>query len=240
MVADAKEVGADGISYTYNEPTIFIEYALDVARIAKKDGLFNVFVTNGYMSKEATESMAGLIDAVVVDFKGNGDDKFANKYEAVPSNAPIKETLLNFKKLGIHIELTDLVVPQVGDSLQACDELTKWIASSLGAGTPLQFTRFYPSYKMQNFPETPIKTLEEHYKIAKSNGLNYVYIGNVLGTRYENTYCPVCGAIAIKRNGFAVEEINIDEQGRCRKCGTKLFIKGTAKLSPGDEIFSIY
>ncbi|MEM0106815.1 MAG: AmmeMemoRadiSam system radical SAM enzyme [Candidatus Micrarchaeaceae archaeon] len=239
IVGLAEKYNADGIAYTYNEPTIFIEYALDVAKLAKSRGLFNVFVTNGYMSKEAISLMQGLIDAAVVDFKGNGDEKFANKYEAVPSSKPIKEALLLMKKFGMHIEITDLVVPKVGDSLEACNDLTKWIAENLGVDTPVQFTRFYPSYMMQDLPPTPLATLKAHYDIAVKNGLNYVYIGNVPGSKYENTYCPKCKALVIGRNGFSVIKLAIDENGRCMHCGTKIFINGKAKLSDS-SITSFY
>lgn len=170
---------AQGIAYTYNEPTIFMEYALDVAKIAKKRGMYNLFVTNGYMTEEGIEAMTGLIDAAVVNFKGNGEDKFSNKYETVLSNGPVRESLVMLKEAGLHIELTDLIIPGAGDSKEACDNLTKFIYEDLGPDTPIQFTRFHPDYKMLDYVETPYSTLEAHYKIAKRNGLNYAYIGNV-------------------------------------------------------------
>ncbi len=222
----------DGIAFTYNEPTIFIEYALDVAELAKEKGLFTLFVSNGYMTKEAVEAIKGKIDAVVVDFKGNGEQKFMNKYEVVPREEPIKETLINLKKAGIHVEITDLVVPKVGDSLEAADSLTKWIADNLGKETPIQFTRFYPDYKMYNYPYTSVESLEEHYKIAKKNGLKFVYIGNVPGNKHESTYCPDCGEEVIKRNGFVISRWNLDSDNRCKKCGYKIPIEGTYKKNP--------
>ena len=109
---------AKGVAYTYNEPTIFIEYVLDVAKLAHEKGLFNVIVTNGYMTKEAVRAMRGLIDAAVVDFKGSGEQKFVNKYSAIVSSEPIRDSLLEMKKAGIHIEITDLIIPRVGDSLR--------------------------------------------------------------------------------------------------------------------------
>ncbi|MGC8538340.1 MAG: AmmeMemoRadiSam system radical SAM enzyme [Candidatus Micrarchaeia archaeon] len=227
LVDLALKYKADGIAYTYNEPTIFIEYALDVAKLAHEKGLYNVFVTNGYMTEDAVKMMKGLIDAAVVDFKGNGEEKFANRFEAVVSSEPIKTALVSMKKAGIHIEITDLIVPMVGDSLEACDSLTKWVRTNLGDDTPLQFTRFYPDYKMLDYPVTPVSTLEKHYKVAKENGLNYVYIGNVPGSKYENTYCPKCGTAVVKRYGFYITEWNLDEENRCKKCGTKIFMDGT-------------
>ncbi len=226
LIALALKHGVQGIAYTYNEPTIFIEYALDVAKLAHKKGLFNVFVSNGYMTPEAVKEMKGLIDGVVVDFKGNGEEKFANKYEAVVSNDSIKNSLLAMKEAGMHIEITDLVIPRVGDSLDACNSLTKWIAEHLGPDTPVQFTRFHPDYKMLDYPETPIETLVSHYDTAKRNGLKYVYIGNVYESRYGNTYCPSCGKEIVKREGFYISKWKISKDLRCEFCGEKVYMEG--------------
>jgi pyruvate formate lyase activating enzyme len=217
---------AQSIAYTYNEPTIFIEYALDVAKLAHEKGLYNLFVTNGYMTKEAVDEMEGLIDAAVVNLKGNGDQKFSNKYEAVISNEPVMESLINMRDAGIHIEMTDLIIPDVGDSLEACDRLTKWISSSLGNDTPIQFTRFHPDYKMMGSKETPYSTLEAHHNIAKKNGLQYAYIGNVPGNPYESTYCPSCGHCVVKRYGFYLMEWNVDGFGKCMNCGGRIRMFG--------------
>ncbi len=226
LIALALKHGVQGIAYTYNEPTIFIEYALDVAKLAHKKGLFNVFVSNGYMTPEAVKEMKGLIDGVVVDFKGNGEEKFANKYEAVVSNDNIKNSLLAMKEAGMHIEITDLVIPRVGDSLDACNGLTKWIAEHLGPDTPVQFTRFHPDYKMLDYPETPIETLVSYYDTAKRNGLKYVYIGNVYESRYGNTYCPSCGKEIVKREGFYISKWKISKDLRCEFCGEKVYMEG--------------
>jgi pyruvate formate lyase activating enzyme len=226
IVELAIQNGAQGIAYTYNEPTIFIEYALDTARLAHEKGLFNVFVTNGYETEEAIEKMKGLIDAAVVDFKGNGEEKFLNKYSVVQSSAPIKKALIAMKKAGIHIELTDLIIPNVGDSLIECDSLTKWIYENLGPDTPLHFTRFYPDYKMLDLPPTDFEVLKAHYDTAKKNGLNYVYIGNVPGNKYESTYCPKCGKLLIERNGFYITKWALTADKRCPKCHARIPIVG--------------
>ncbi len=225
IIEIAKKYRLDGIAYTYNEPTIFIEYALDVAKLAKKNGLFNVFVTNGYMTEEVIDEMSKLIDAAVVDFKGNGEDKFANKYEMVLSNEPIKDNLVAMNEKKMHIEITDLIIPKVGDNLDACDKLTKWIYENLGADTPMHFTRFFPDYKMLDYPITPFETLKRHYDIAKKNGLNYVYIGNV-ANEYENTYCPNCNSLVIERSGFYITKWNLTDDFRCKNCNYKINIKG--------------
>ncbi len=223
IVGMALDYGVDGIAYTYNEPTIFTEYALDVAELAKEHGLFNVFVSNGYMTEEAVKEIQGLIDAVVVDFKGNGEEKFANRFEAVTSNEPVRKALLAMKKCGMHIEITDLVIPEVGDSLDACNSLTKWIARKLGKDTPVHFTRFYPDYKMLDLPPTPIETLERHHDIAVKNGLEYVYVGNVPGHKFESTYCPQCGQVVVTRFGYYINGYDILE-GKCRFCGRQIKI----------------
>ncbi|MGC8676096.1 MAG: AmmeMemoRadiSam system radical SAM enzyme [Candidatus Micrarchaeia archaeon] len=226
LVDMAVKQKAQGLAFTYNEPAIFIEYALDAARLAHEKGLFNVFVTNGYLTKEAIDEMKGLVDAVVVDFKGNGSEKFANKYMAVASVEPIKQALVYMKQAGMHIEITDLVVPEVGDSIDDCDRLTRWIREALGADTPVQFLAFFPDYKMLDLPHTSYQTLLKHYETAKKNGLNYVYIGNAPGSEYQNTYCPSCGAKAIGREGFAVTEWNLDSKNRCKNCGYEISITG--------------
>ncbi len=226
LVDLALKHSANGIAFTYNEPTIFIEYALDVAKLAHEKGLFSVFVSNGYMTKEAIALMKGSIDAVVVDFKGNAERVFTNKFMAVYSSDPIKDALVELKRVGIHIEITDLVVPKVGDSLIAATELTEWIANNLGHDVPLHFTRFHPDYKMDYLPDTPVKTLEEHYKVAKRAGLDYVYIGNVPGNKYEDTYCPKCNAVVIEREGFYIKAVNLDENNRCKNCGFKINVTG--------------
>ncbi len=226
VVQMALDNDTKGIAYTYNEPAIFIEYALDTAKLAHKKGLFNVFVTNGYLTKEAVQAMKGHIDAAVVNYKGNGEQKFANKYEMVVSNEPIKAALLELKKAGIHVELTDLIIPRAGESLDACNELTKWIANNLGSDTPIQFTRFHPDYKMLDYPETSYETLKKHYDMAKRNGLNYVYIGNVPGNPYEDTYCPGCGSVAVDRYAHYIMKWNLTKDNRCKSCGYKIFMDG--------------
>ncbi|MGC8699917.1 MAG: AmmeMemoRadiSam system radical SAM enzyme [Candidatus Micrarchaeia archaeon] len=216
--------GVDGITYTYNEPTIFMEYALDAAKEAKKHKLFNTFVTNGYMTPESAELAAKHIDAMTVDFKGNASTGFARKYISVLSDDPIFETLKILKEKKVFIEITDLIVPKVGDSLEDAKKLITWIHDNLGPDTPIHFLRFYPAFKMQNFPETPAETLEKHHDLAKEIGMNYVYVGNVPGHEYENTYCPHCGALLIKRFIFDILEYNITDDLRCPKCGEKINI----------------
>ena len=240
IVSKAVENGVEGIAFTYNEPTIFIEYALDVAKEAHKKGLFNVFVTNGYMTTDVVKRMAGSIDAAVVNLKGNAAQKFSNKFEMIQSSNPIREALLAMKKHKIHVEITDLIIPRVGEDLDACNEITGWISQNLGQDTPMHFTRFHPDYKMLDYPGTPYETLKKHRDIAIKNGLRYVYVGNVHGSRFENTYCPECGRVVVERDDLYLKSWNIGSSGKC-ECGSSIPFSGKAPASiRRREITSIY
>lgn len=219
--------GCQGIAYTYNEPTIFIEFARDIGIEAHKKGLFNIFVSNGFATPDSVRLMSQFLDCITVDFKGNAETSFVRKYISVPSADPIFESLLEIKKkTKIHIEITDLVVPQVGDSLLAARKLSKWVYDNLGPQMPIHFLRFHPDYKMMEFPSTPIKTLEAHHSIAKEEGLEYVYLGNVPGHKLEHTYCHGCHEIVVKRYGFDITGWNLDKDNKCNSCGTKIPIEG--------------
>jgi len=222
----ALDYGCQSISYTYNEPTIFIEYAYDVGKLARKKGLANTFVTNGYQTEEAIELMKKFLDAATVDFKGNGNPQFYLKYMSVPKEEEIYQTLLMMKEAKFHIEITDLVVPKIGDNLDDARKLVRWIVENLGENTPVHFLRFFPYYLLNNLPSTPIEILEKHAEIAKEEGLKFVYIGNVPGHPLENTYCPSCGKIVIGRYGIRVTYWYLDDNFRCKNCKHKLPIIG--------------
>ncbi|MGC8568392.1 MAG: AmmeMemoRadiSam system radical SAM enzyme [Nitrososphaeria archaeon] len=228
----AKRYGADGLAYTYNEPSIFAEFAHDVGVEGRKAGLFNVFVSNGYFTDEEIDYFTEFLDAITVDFKGNGNRNFLRKYAAVPDPEPIFNSLKELRRKGVHVEITDLVVPEVGDSLDDARRLSRWIVDNLGDDTPIHFLRFHPDYKMLWLPETPLSTLEAHYRVARDEGLKFVYLGNVPGHPYEHTYCPNCGAPVIKRYGFEIIEYNLDDENRCKFCGYRLPIKGKPKKEP--------
>ncbi len=230
LVELAEAYGAQGITYTYNEPSIFAEFAYDVGTLARKHGLFNTFVTNGYMTDEAVDYLSKFLDAATVDFKGNADPRFLRKYALVPDPEPIFETILEMRRRGIYVEITDLVVPEIGDNLEYARKLVRWVYDNLGPDTPIHFLRFHPDYKLDYLPSTPVETLEKHAELAKREGLRYVYIGNVLGHPLENTYCPNCGRVVIRRRGFEILEVNLTEDGRCKFCGAKVSIAG--KVQP--------
>lgn len=231
----ASEQGCQGIAYTYNEPTIFIEFAKDIGLEAHKRGLFNIFVSNGYSTPESVGMMARFLDCITVDFKGSGEKEFVRKYISIPDAGPIFASLLEIKKkTRIHVEITDLVVPGVGDNLDAARKLSRWVVENLGPMTPLHFLRFHPDYKMMEFPHTPIKTLEAHHKIAKEEGLEYAYLGNVPGHELENTYCHGCKKKVVGRYGFEITEWNLDERNKCVYCGTQIPIEGPLASSASE------
>jgi pyruvate formate lyase activating enzyme len=225
-VAGAERYGCAGVTFTYNEPTIFAEYALDIIRAAHERHLFANFVTNGYMTPEAVELLGPHLDAVSVDFKGSGEPGFLRKYVAAKGAEPILESAVGLARRGTHVEVTDLIVPEVGDSADATRKLAGWIRDELGPSTPFHLLRFHPDYRMMEFPETPVPTLERLHAVAKSEGLEYVYLGNVWGHKLEHTYCPGCGAIAVRRYGFTIQGWYLDAKNRCRACGHPIPIVG--------------
>jgi len=226
VVRLAEEYDCQGISYTYTEPTIFFEYAYDTAKLAHEKGIFNTFVTNGYMTVEAVETISPYLGAATVDFKGGGDPEFYRKFSSVPSVEPIYESLKEMKSHNIHIEVTNLVVPEIGGSMERIRELATWIRQNLGKDTPFHLLRFHPDYKLDNIRSTEPKMLEQAYEVSREAGLNYVYLGNLAGHRYENTYCPNCQELLIKRFSFDIIRWGITEDMRCPKCGQTIPIVG--------------
>ena len=227
IVEMAAERNCEGIAYTYNEPTIYTEFAHDVGVIARRRGLFNLFVSNGYGTPQVIPLINEFLDAMTVDFKGSAERSFVRKYIGIPDEEPIFSYLLEIKeKTGVHIEFTDLIVPRVGDDLGAARKLSRWIADNFGADVPLHFLRFHPDYRMNDFPNTPVGTLEKHWEVAREEGLRYVYLGNVPGHPYENTYCPGCGAVVIGRYGFNITSWHLDSGNRCMQCGYSIPIEG--------------
>ena len=225
-VSAAQNTGCQGLSYTYTEPTIFLEYVYDIAKLAKQAGLFNTFVTNGYMTPEAVKTIAPCLDAVTVDFKGGADPDFYRTNMSVPTVEPIYDTLKEFKLHNVHIELTNLVIPKIGNSSENIRSLSKWINDYLGPDTPLHMLRFHPEYKMGSTPATSVQEMEHAYLTAKNQGLNYVYIGNITDHPAENTICPNCDTAVIKRYGFEITQWNLTDDMHCTVCGHPIPIKG--------------
>jgi pyruvate formate lyase activating enzyme len=226
IVKATKDSNCQGISYTYTEPTIYMEYAYETAKLAHQEGLFNTFVTNGYMTPEAVRVIAPYLDAATVDFKGGGDPDFYRKVSAVPNVEAIYESLKELKLSNVHIEITNLVIPQIGDSMQKIKEMARWIKDYLGEDAPFHLLRFHPDYKMTTIPATSVEEMERAYMTAKSEELNYVYLGNVPGHPAENTYCPNCDEAVIRREGFEIAKWNLTSDMHCSICGQAIPIKG--------------
>lgn len=240
VVELAVENRCEGIAYTYNEPSIFMEYARDVGKEAHEKGIFNIFVSNGFETPESASVMSEFLDCLTVDFKGSGETGFVRRYIGIPNADPIYQTLLEVKnKTKIHTEITDLIVPELGDDLASARKLSRWVYDNLGPDTPIHFLRFHPDYKMMDVPLTPVKTLEKHLAVAKEEGLRYVYIGNVPGHPAENTYCPGCGRILIDRNGYDLGAYNLDDHNRCRFCGYQTPIIGPLSPSAHEDRFRL-
>ncbi len=225
-VRSAQRYGCAGVTFTYNEPTIFAEYALDIVREAHRAGLFANFVTNGYLTPEATQLLGPHLDAVSVDFKGSGEPGFMRRYISAKGPEPIFETTVDLVRRGVHVEITDLIVPEVGESVDATRTLARHVVDRLGPSTPFHLLRFHPDYHMMDLPVTPVPTLEKLHAVAKAEGLEYVYLGNVWGHPLEHTYCPGCGAVAVRRYGFTIQRWALDAQNRCGRCGHRIPIVG--------------
>jgi len=219
MVAIAQSLGLPTICFTYSEPTVFYEYMYDIAVRARAAGLKSVVVTSGYINEEPLRDLCSVVDAVKIDLKGF-DEQF---YRDICSGqlAPVLNSLKVVKDCGVHLEIVNLVVPTLNDSLDEVRAMCRWINDNLGPDVPLHFTRFVPNYKLTGLPMTPVSTLEQAIDIARDEGLHYVYIGNVPGHERDNTFCPSCGKLLIRRLGYDVVENNI-EHSACRFCGAPI------------------
>jgi len=211
----ARENGCDSIAYTYSEPVIFYEYVADSARAARAAGVKSAVVTGGYIQQEPLKKLCGLVDAVKVDLKG-----FTQKFYKEVVNGelkPVLEALATMRKLGMWNEIVYLVIPTLNDSDAEFKGLARWVKTELGPDVPVHFTRFHPEYLLKNLPPTPLETLERAKAIGDAEGLHYVYIGNVPGHPAENTYCPKCRRIVVKRTGFTIEGMFL-KKGKCQYC----------------------
>ncbi len=210
----AKKSGCKSISYTYTEPTIFFEFALEVAELARKEGLYNNFVTNGYISREALKEISPFLDACNVDLKSFREDFYSGLCGAKLKG--VLDSIEYMKELGIWVELTTLIIPGYNDSEQELRDICRFIAR-LDREIPWHISRFYPHYKLTDVGPTPLESLEKAYEIAKEEGLSYVYIGNIYTSYGENTYCPECGELLIEREGFYLVKKSLRDN-HCPRC----------------------
>lgn len=217
----AIDSGSASISWTYNEPTIWHEYTLDMGTLARARGLGTVYVTNGYITEEALRELAPMLGAYRIDLKAFTDEFYRKVCGA--HLQPVLDSAILARELGMHIETVTLVIPGLNDSSVEIDALIRWVIEHLGPDTPMHFSAFHPDYQMTGRERTPVAILEKIYDRAKALGLWYPYLGNVYHHPYENTYCPACGDVLIERQGFSSKILGLDGS-QCRNCGEKIGI----------------
>jgi pyruvate formate lyase activating enzyme len=219
IVAHARASGVSAVSYAFGEPVIFYEYLLETASLAREEGLLNLMHTAGYIQPEPLRALVSKVDAVNVDLK-SFDPAF---YREIVGGElqPVLDSLKLIRDAGVHLEITSIIIPTLNDDVDMIYEMCAWIVKELGPGVPVHFARFYPLYKLSALPRTPVSALDRARNTALEAGLEYVYIAKVTGHEAENTFCPGCGELIIKRIGFVVDEIRI-EKSRCVYCNREI------------------
>ena len=218
IVTSARQSESRSIAYTYTEPTVFFEYAYEIAKLARKEGLCNIFVSNGYITEAAIRTIAPYLDAINIDLKGLSDDLYSKICGGHLQS--VIEAIKLYKSLGVWVELTTLVIPTLNDSEIELREIADFI-KSVGVDIPWHISQFHPSYKLTHLPPTPVTTLRKARAIGLDSGLRYVYEGNVPGEDGENTYCHQCGKLLIRRYGFRIMMNKISES-KCPYCGAMI------------------
>ncbi len=219
LVANAIKYGCESIAYTYSEPITFYEYTYDSAQLAREKDIKNVLVTAGYINEEPLRYFLKNIDAANVDLKSFSESTYLKLNAG--KLAPILRTLEIMKEEGVWIEITNLVVPGWTDDLNMIKEMCKWLSTNGFEDYPLHFSRFHPMHKLTQLPATPASTLEEARKIALAEGLKFVYIGNLPGSKASNTYCPGCNKLLIERLGYTITQNHV-KNGKCEFCEEKI------------------
>ncbi|BAU49521.1 pyruvate formate lyase-activating protein [Sulfurifustis variabilis] len=227
----AKSLGCRSVAYTYNDPVIFMEYAIDVARACREHGIRSVAVTAGYMAPEPRREFYRYMDAANVDLKGFTEDFYFKLCGAHLKD--VLETLVYLKhETNVWFEITTLLIPGQNDSDAELDAMTKWGVANLGPDVPWHFTAFHPDWKMRDIPPTPASTLTRAREIARRNGVRYAYTGNVHDEAGGSTYCHACGEKLVGRDWYVITEWNLDAEGRCARCGTAC--AGVFETAPGE------
>ncbi len=219
LVQAALDQGAESISYTYSEPTVFFELMQDTARLAHKAGLGNIMVSNGFQSPECLEELNGLMDAANIDLKGFTEDFYRDQCGA--RLEPVLRNLRAIKAMGWWLEVTTLVIPGLNDSEDELASIAAFIAADLGPDTPWHVSRFHPDYRLTDRGPTPVATLEAAFRLGREAGLNFVYTGNVPGHDGENTRCPSCREVVVGRRGFSILGTDLKD-GTCAHCGAAI------------------
>ncbi|MCB9946298.1 MAG: AmmeMemoRadiSam system radical SAM enzyme [Rhodospirillaceae bacterium] len=226
----AARLGCRSVAFTYNDPVIFLEYAVDVAQACHAQGIKTVAVTAGYIHREPAVDFFRHIDAANVDLKAFSEDFYWR--ETKGHLQPVLDTLKFLKhETKVWFEITTLVIPGCNDSDREFDDMTRWIHAELGPDVPVHFTAFHPDYRMRDRPRTPVETLLRARRIATGNGLHYVYIGNVMDVTGASTYCKGCGTLLIGRQHYELLAWGLTADGTCAKCGTP--VDGVFEAKPG-------
>jgi pyruvate formate lyase activating enzyme len=219
VVEHARASGSDSVSWTYNEPIIWHEFTTAASKAVHEAGLKAVYVTNGFIQEAPLRELRGLIDAMNIDVKAFRE----GFYERVCGGqlAPVLRTCEVAHGMGIHVELTYLVIPGYNDSDEELRDFSRWVSGTLATRVPVHFSAFHPDYKLTSAPRTPSRTLMRAYDLAKSSGLEFVYLGNLMAGDKDDTFCPKCGSRAVARDGFFVSSMDLKD-GMCGKCGADL------------------
>lgn len=219
IARQAVELGCQSVAYTYNDPVIFHEYAIDVARACRELGIRNVAVTAGYICAEPRREFFSVMDAANVDLKAFTDDFY---WKVTGSRLePVLDTLRYLRhETDVWLELTTLLIPGYNDSDAEIDRMTQWVVENLGADVPMHFTAYHPDYKLMDAPRTPPVTLTRARNIALRNGVRHAYTGNVHDSEGGSTFCHHCGGLLIERDWFRLGRYHLDEQGGCEHCGS--------------------
>jgi len=220
LVQLCRTYSCQSLAYTYTEPIIYYEYTYDTAKLARGAGVRNVLVTAGYINEQPWRRLLEYVDAANIDLKGITDDFYQRVCSA--TLRPVQDALIVAKASGVHVEVTNLVIPTLNDKSEQIRQLCRWVKANLGSETPLHFSRFFPYYKMRNLPPTSLQTLDMAREIAMEEGLYYVYIGNIQSKEGQNTYCPGCKKLLIERSGFTVLQNRL-KQGCCPDCGKEIY-----------------
>jgi pyruvate formate lyase activating enzyme len=226
----AKRLGCRSVAFTYNDPVIFHEYAVDVARACREEGILSVAVTAGYVCPEPREEFYSHMDAANIDLKAFSE----TFYRTLASGhlEPVKDTLKYVcNETDVWVELTTLLIPGWNDSDDELHQMTGWVAENLGRDVPMHFTAFHPDWKLREIPATPVSTLTRARAIALENGLRFAYTGNVHDESGGSTYCPGCGHLLIGRNWYVLSDWNLTRDGSCEACGT--ILPGVFEERPG-------
>jgi len=220
LVELTRNANCPSLSYTYTDPVVYYEYTYDTAKLASQAGIRNTLITAGYINPEPWKKLLKYIDAARIDLKFISEDLYRQICSATLK--PVLDTLVLTKAGGVHLEVINLVIPTLNDKPEQIRQLVQWIKANLGGDTPLHFSQFYPQYKMRHQPPTSAETLDVAREVALSEGLNYVYIGNILSDKGQNTYCPGCKQLLIERSGFTVLKNQLKD-GHCPGCNKEIY-----------------